>query len=155
MSTATCTCGAPATGRHLRGDTLLCAACFADRTAAELDAAPWHADLVSIDELVEVIGQYRDDVRWNGWLCPSMDALAVETVLAAFREDYEEYGGDQPVPTHEWMDDGSLLLTQYDGDTAYPEVIPADEDGLYPLGAYCWVWSAGGVDGLTLEERAS
>lgn len=100
-------------------------------------ATAWAAGPVCIDELVTVLAQYPTDVRWNGFLCPFMDPVAVNEVMAALQRD----PGDQPSPTHEWRDDGVLIVTEYDGDDAYPEELRPDEDGLYSLGAYSWVWS--------------
>lgn len=91
---------------------------------------------ICIDELVTVIGEYPVDVRWNGWLVPHIDPLAVEEVMAALQAN-EPWDS----PTHEWREDGALVLTEYDGDTSYSEVLLPNEDGLYALGAYAWVWA--------------
>jgi hypothetical protein len=92
---------------------------------------------VCIDEVVTVMGQY-DDTRWNGWLCPRIDAWAVEKVLAAFdRDDLS----DQYPPTHGWRADGALVVTEWDGEDPYTAVLLPDEDGLYALGAWAWVWA--------------
>lgn len=97
----------------------------------------WASGPIAIDEGPTVMGQYPTNFRWNGWLCPHIDPLSVEQVMAWLGEMEE----DQPSPTHEWREDGALLLTEYDGLDAYTEVLEPDADGLYALGAYAWVWS--------------
>lgn len=99
--------------------------------------ALWESGPICLDELVTVFGQYPVNFRWNGWLTPRMDALAVEVVFAAL---YEMGDTDPFTATHEWAEDGSLIVTEYDGDTPYPEVLQPDEDGLYALGSHAWTW---------------
>ena len=97
---------------------------------------------ICLDELVTVLAQYDPRQRWNGFLCPRMDALAVVTVIEAMHADYADAPFDHLPPTIDWSDDGTLLVTEYDGETAAgTDRLTPDEDGLYALGAHCWVWS--------------
>lgn len=97
---------------------------------------------ISIDEGPTVLAQYHERERWNGWLCPRIDAISAVAVLDWLNEVGPEYGYD-----YDFDAAGSLILTdrQYrDEDPDYvPEELPADADGLYSLGAYSWVWSEG------------
>jgi hypothetical protein len=92
---------------------------------------------ICIDELVTVLGQYDPEIRWNGWLCPRIDAGAVEEVMRALASE----PSDQYAPTHGWRQDGALVLIEWDGEDSYVEILEPDEDGLYSLGAHSWVWS--------------
>lgn len=114
---------------------------FYARNDRTIDARPdeYIAEPICIDELVTVMGQHNPRVRWNGWLCPRIDAWSCVKVIEAIAREHDD--GNQPGPTFEWDDDGNLIVTEYDGDTAYPETLPPDEDGLYSLGAWSWVWS--------------
>lgn len=93
-----------------------------------------------------VIGQYDYYDRWNGWLCPGIDAWSVELVLGTIKADvdyWEEYGYEW-----DWREDGALILidrqARAEATEEYPfepEIMEPDEDGLYPLGTYAWTWS--------------
>jgi hypothetical protein len=90
-----------------------------------------------------VLGQYDEFERWNGWLCPWLDPLAVVAVIDVLNNNANdevelEY-------RYDWRDDGALLLTDRqneDEDGYEPQVLLPDSDGLYQLGAESWVWSA-------------
>lgn len=102
---------------------------------------------VCIDDLVTVEAEYDPDVRWNGWLCPRLDAWSCVKVLDALNAEHGEgenriYGID-----YTFDEDGALVLDERqwrdeDPENYKPEVLPPNEDGLYALGAYSWVWSA-------------
>lgn len=97
-------------------------------------ATPHVAGPVSIDGFVTVLGQYDPTDRWNGWINPRIDPLAVEQVLLALATDPMT----EDAPRHEWLEHGELFLRDSHGSWhVYP-----DEDGLYALGAYSWVWRA-------------
>lgn len=93
-----------------------------------------------------VIGQYDYYDRWNGWLCPGIDAWSVELVLGTIKADveyWEEYGYEW-----DWREDGALILidrrARAEATEEYPfepEILAPDEDGLYALGTYSWTWS--------------
>lgn len=117
------------------------------RTAGDVHLAEANApenDVVSgpvrLDETVSVLAQYSPSVRWNGWLIPSMDAWSVETVLTAVNEPF---GGDTTNGYEwEWLDDGSLQLTErLHDEEPDTQILHPDEDELYSLGAYSWTWS--------------
>lgn len=98
---------------------------------------------ICLDEVITVLGVYSDAHRWNGWLTPSIDAWSVEAVMAALQVD----GYDQ-TPTHEWDENGDLVVIENDGAVTYRETLQADADGLYALGAYGWCWSKDSDDSL-------
>lgn len=98
--------------------------------------------LISLGEGPAVWGQFPALDRWNGWLTPRVDALAVVQMLDWINStaSAEFYGYE-----YDWTPDGSLvLLSRQDmdelGELAQPEILTPDADGLYPLGAYAWVW---------------
>ena len=99
---------------------------------------------VCIDDLITVMGQFDPRDRWNGWLCPRIDALSAVLVLEAIENDpmNDGYYG------YDWTfdDAGSLVIEDRQYRTEYPddfkpEILSPDEDGLYSLGAYGWCWS--------------
>lgn len=100
---------------------------------------PWRVTQVSVGGAAGVLGQWHADVRWNGWLCPSIDALAVEVILTDLAASYAA-ANDPDAPTWEWADDGTLLVTDNADDAHYTERYEPDADGLYALGAYGWCW---------------
>lgn len=108
----------------------------------------WTAGLVTLGGITTTVpAQYDTDVNWNGFLCPWLDPHAVEVVLASLRRAYAA-ATDDTAPTHEW-DGDVLVLTEHDGDgNGYTTRMEPDADGLYPLGAYGWVWQW--VDGVDL-----
>ena len=65
------------------------------------------AGWVSLDGFVPVLGQWDPNRRWNGWLCPSIDAVSVVTVLDAINRD----NGD-PLYMYDWTDEGYLMLIE-------------------------------------------
>jgi hypothetical protein len=96
---------------------------------------------VCLDEWVTVLAEYPTDVRWNGFLVPHLDPWSVEFVLAAsYAMDAIE--GVEGHRRHEWHDeDGILRVTEvHDGEDYVEDLFP-NADGLYPLGAYAWVWA--------------
>lgn len=95
---------------------------------------------VSLDGIPSVLGQYDPSVRWNGWLCPSLDAHSVVVVLDAINA--EPLDGLERVYDYDWSDDGALLLTDCQEPGEPVEVVGPDADGLYALGSHGWVWSA-------------
>jgi hypothetical protein len=112
--------------------------------------------LVTLDGDPIVWGVYDRRVRWNGWLCPSIDAWSVVRVLDtlnALQDD--DYRVD-----YTWNESGALVLTETQwaieaGDDYQPQVIEPDGDGLYSLGAHAWVWSAADdVDACTRCGKA-
>ncbi|MCL8251352.1 hypothetical protein AERO_08145 [Aeromicrobium fastidiosum] len=98
--------------------------------------------LVSLDgQPPAVLGQYDEFERWNGWLCPWLDPLAVVTVIDVLNS----HAIDELEYQYDWRDDGALLLTDCqneDEDGYEPQVLLPDSDGLYQLGAESWIWSA-------------
>lgn len=106
--------------------------------------ADWTTGLITLDGEPTALAQYNRNERWNGFLCPSFDALTVVEVLEGLNESY---GSDAPTYGMEWdwNDEGALVLTERlyrdeEGEAYRPEVILPDADGLYSLGAYGWVW---------------
>ena len=76
------------------------------------------------------MAQYDPTKRWNGWLCPTMDAHSVVTALTAAGPDYVTFDFVDGVLVVEWAD--------YPDDPA--ERIDPDEDGLYDM-SLGWVWA--------------
>lgn len=98
-----------------------------------------HSGPICLDELVTVMGQYSDR-RWNGWICPHIDAWSVQHTLEQFSPDDDL----QETFTWEWDDElDRPYLQSHSRD--YPgecdERLDPDEDGLYPLGYMSWTWS--------------
>lgn len=93
---------------------------------------------VTLDGIVPgVLAQYDPRMRWNGWLCPSLDPLGVVTVLEAIIA----HSADDPAFAYEFRDD--VLFIEDLNDPARPvDSYEPDEDGLYPLGTHAWIWSA-------------
>lgn len=87
-----------------------------------------------------VCGQYDTAERWNGYLCPWLDAHGVVTVLDALARAYAA-AQDEYQPTYEWTAAGDLLLTEHHDDAHYTTRYEPDADGLYQLGAHGWVWT--------------
>lgn len=84
-----------------------------------------------------VLAQYDTGVRWNGWLCPSLDPLGVVTVM----ETLIAQTPDRPACAYEFI--GDLLFIEDLHDPAEPiDHYERDADGLYDLGSRAWVWSA-------------
>lgn len=86
-----------------------------------------------------VLAQVDPRERWNGWLCPALDALGVQTTLEALVAANGEHNAAEGV-SWAWLADGALLVTEH----SYPDepyVLDPDQDGLYHLGAYSWTWT--------------
>jgi hypothetical protein len=88
---------------------------------------------------------FMPGVRWNGWIgFPYFDAFTTVEILEFVSDP--EAGGDDYGYDWTFEDDGTLVIEdrQYraeDPEHFEPERIEPDEDGLYSLGAYGWVWS--------------
>ena len=98
------------------------------------------AGWISLDGFAPVLGQYDDTVRWNGWLCPRMDAWSAQHVLERIAAD-----DDEGLREWDWREDGALVVTEHYDDTDVDpcvEVYEPDADGLYALGSWGWVWAA-------------
>jgi hypothetical protein len=81
-----------------------------------------------------IAGFHNPAIRWNGWACPSFTLDAVRT-LAEWLAGQDPYDGYDTVTVR---DGGSVAVTTFDGEVY--DVTP-DDDGLYGVGAYAWVWS--------------
>lgn len=116
------------------------------------DEMPWTTGIVSTNgEAYETHwAVYDDAARWNGFLaCPWIDALAVVEMLDGINA---ELTGEDAIYGHDFdfAEDGALILTDrqwaYEagltGEPYTPDRIEPNEDGLYSLGAYGWVWTA-------------
>lgn len=106
----------------------------------------YETGLVSLDgQPPGIWAVYDPDERWNGFLCPKLDAWSVAEVLAALNA--EPVDGLPVAYRYDWSPTGDLLLWDllYQsevGEDAYePDVLVPDEDGLYSLGASSWVWT--------------
>lgn len=88
-----------------------------------------------------VLAQYDPSDRWNGWLCPSMDAHSAVAILDMFNTDAQSDPGLADSYIGYTFEDETLVLHHalYPDDP--PERITPDEDGLYSLGAYAWTWA--------------
>lgn len=90
---------------------------------------------------VIVLAEYCPAERWNGFLCPRIDALAAVAVLT-------HLAAQQP-PSIAWTFGrcGALVVINLDYVTAAEnvaecvEVYEPNADGLYALGAWGWTWS--------------
>lgn len=96
----------------------------------------WIAGFVTVDEGHTIVpGEWRDDYRWNGWLCPRMKRDAVEHVFQGIAQD-----------TPDWLfavDGDTFILLEhvYADDSKYEiEVFEPDEDGWYYPGYMGWCW---------------
>ena len=102
-----------------------------------IDDGGWTAGPISIDGYAKVIAQYMPRNRWNGWVCPWLDAWSCVKVLEEINDpDYD------PTYTWHWEDDATLVLNTHEegNDETYAERLVPDEDGLYALGSHFWVW---------------
>lgn len=91
---------------------------------------------VSLDGFAPVLAQWDTTRRWNGWLCPSIDAWAVVKVLDAINAESGE-----PIYLYDWTEEGYLMLVDLQDDDGGIEFMQPDADGLYPLGALAWIGS--------------
>lgn len=102
-----------------------------------------------------VLAEYSPAERWNGFLCPRLDALAAVTVLS-------ELTALQPTSTA-WTFgvDGSLIVINLDyvasGDNVdnCTDTYAPDRDGLYALGAWSWTWQEADSEALAPGTAAS
>lgn len=98
---------------------------------------------ISIDGIDEtrILAQHDPSVRWNGWLCPKMDAWSAVKVL-----EYLATQADEEFRIRwEFREGGTLWMSDpdYETEDGYTgETWEPDEDGLYAMGAWGWVWSA-------------
>lgn len=99
----------------------------------------WIAGTVTVDEGETIVpGEYRDDYRWNGWLCPRLKRDAVERVFQGIAQD-----------TPDWLigvdgDTFYLLMHVYADDSEYElDVFEPDEEGWYYVGYMGWCWENG------------
>lgn len=92
----------------------------------------FRTEVVSLDGFAPVLAQFDDSFRWNGFLCPSLDAHSVIAVLDAINRD-----AGTPHYRYDWTDEGVLVLIS-DEET---ERIEPDSDGLYALGSDGWIWT--------------
>lgn len=90
---------------------------------------------------VIVLAEYCPAERWNGFLCPRIDALAAVAVLT-------HLAAQQP-PSIAWTfgRSGALVVIDLDYVTTAEnigecvEVYEPNADGLYALGSWGWTWS--------------
>jgi len=106
---------------------------------------------------------WQDDNRWNGWLAaPRFDAYTAVRILDMVNEGGGETVDGEYVPNYygyDWHfeDDGTLVVESIqnryeDPEHNEPERIEPDEDGLYTVGAWGWVWSQTWRDRGTVED---
>jgi hypothetical protein len=102
---------------------------------------------------------WMDDNRWNGWLAaPYFDAYTTVSILEMVNEDPYEVNGISNYYGYDWHfeDDGTLVVMsrqfQAEEPDAQPERITPDEDGLYTVGSWGWVWSETWRDKQTVED---
>lgn len=108
------------------------------------DSHEWRCGWIALNGDIEtrVLAQYPYDVRWNGFLIPALDAWSVVKVLTYVDTVADHDGGWD----WDWREDGALVLIDRqwrteDPEGFQPEVLEPSPEGLYPLGAYGWVWS--------------
>lgn len=96
----------------------------------------WIAGFVTVDEGHTVVpGEWRDDYRWNGWLCTRLKRDAVETVLRGIAAD-----------TPDWLialDGDTFILLEhvYETDEQFEiSFFEPDEEGWYYVGYMGWCW---------------
>lgn len=79
-----------------------------------------------------VAGVHDPAERWNGWACPSFPMTSVRAIAEWIdsQPDAENYS--------RVIIEGDKVFISEDKDDRY-EVV-ADKDGLYPVGAWAWVW---------------
>lgn len=96
----------------------------------------WINGLITVDEGQTIVaGQYRDDQRWNGWLCVRMKFDQAIDVLSAVAEDHEEF--------MIMLNEDQFILWEYDYEDQSdyePEIIEPFDGGWYGPGSMAWCW---------------
>jgi hypothetical protein len=101
---------------------------------------------VNVGNAVSYLAQYDPETRWNGFLAaPRFDALTVVEIF----EEIERWNvaANSPEYGFDFEFDGDVLVVtdrqwaEEDPEGYLPDRIDPDEDGLYPVGAFGWVWS--------------
>lgn len=113
-----------------------------------IDEGGWEAGPVCIDDIASVLAQYNPRNRWNGWLCPRMDAWSTMKVMEAV--------ADQQDPSYEWDfdEDGTLRVVEtFSDEETYTQVFEPDEDGLYDFYSHNWCWEEDADYGATDEWK--
>lgn len=112
-------------------------------TIAAARAPEWAPGQLTIDGQVTVPGEWRTDLRWNGWLCPRLRHDATEEVLAWVADSLAHDDPDATIVAV--SDDGAtyyLWERSYETDPGYtPETLTATPDGWYSPGHAAWCWS--------------
>lgn len=97
------------------------------------------------------LAQYDPRERWNGFLAaPAFDALTAVAIL----DEIERWNvaASSPEYGYDYDFDGDVLVVESrlyraeDPENYVPERVAPDEDDLYTLGAYGWVWTE--VEGI-------
>lgn len=100
----------------------------------------WIKGTVTIDgrQDMAVPGEYRDDTRWNGWLCPRFDWDTALKIAAAVTDSDPE-GEDHVVEIGDHVI--TIYRAAYMDDADYePDVYEADADGMFHIGSMTWAW---------------
>jgi hypothetical protein len=99
-----------------------------------MKANEWNVGPVGMDDWCAGLAQYSNN-RWNGWVVPSFDALAIANII----DHVTSF--DDSTHTFEW-DGETLVHTEVYGlkpDEVEVHRIEPDEDGLYWIGDG-WTW---------------
>lgn len=85
-----------------------------------------------------VPGVHDPAERWNGWACPSFPMASVRAIAEWIdsQPDAEEY-------RRVVVEDDRVFILESKDDR---HEVHADKDGLYPVGAWAWVWQECDVD---------
>ncbi len=95
---------------------------------------PWAEGSITVDEGLTVVqGQYRTDLRWNGWLCVRLTLDNAIRILTALTRGAE---GDPEGLAFEM--DGNVIVVREQGPEV--EIYEPDADGMYSLGYAAWCW---------------
>jgi hypothetical protein len=109
-------------------------------TDEERDAGlAWKADKFDIEGGPSFAGWHRGD-NWNGWACPYFEKAEADRVLAEMGNGWEVAKFDAEKDAYVFLSEGCREDEQdvFKGEDVE---INGKKMHLYPVGAYCWIWT--------------